>query len=261
MITSLFTLNIAIAAAMLLYTSYLDMKKREVEDRVWIIFGIVGAVLQGYELLGGETEWSLLAIALALSSIIGMGLFYFGFYGGADGKALIVVALLVPYFSPHVGLYSIAPLMVLTNGVLISVILPFFMFFWNLSRLASGERIFDGFKGERLSRKIAACFLGYKQTGRPRAFQFSMERKKQEGEGREQLEKEEDESRRVSGAWEASQTRRFDFSMMRDDFETESGTWVTPGIPLLVFFTAGYFALLFYGDLVIGIIQFLFGAI
>jgi len=50
--------------------------------------------------------------------------------------------------------------------------------------------------------------------------------------------------------------RKFDFSLMRDDFETKSGTWVTPGIPLLVFFTVGFFLLLIYGDLVIGLIQF-----
>ncbi len=231
---------------MLLYTSYLDMKKREVEDKVWIAFGVVGAVLQGYELATGESNWIVLGVAVGLATVIGMGLFFFGFYGGADGKALIVVAILVPYFVPRVGLYSIAPLIVLTNGVFISIILPVFMLLWNLSRIISGEKIFDGFEGESLTRKVAACFLGYKQTGKPRAFQFSMERSQRPSDGNQVA--------------MAAINRRFDFSMMRDDFETESGTWVTPGIPLLVFFTAGFFVLLIYGDLVISIIQFLFGA-
>ena len=46
-----------------------------------------------------------------------MGLYFFGFYGGADGKALIILGVLVPHFVPRVGLYSIAPLIILTNGV------------------------------------------------------------------------------------------------------------------------------------------------
>jgi preflagellin peptidase FlaK len=238
------TFNLVIAAGMLIYTSYLDMKKREVEDKVWLIFGGIGGVLQGYEIWTGQASLITLGIALALATTIGMGLFYFGFYGGADGKALIVIALLVPSFVPHVGIYAIAPLMVLTNGVLISIVLPFVMLCLNLSRLIRGQHIFSDFQ-ETFLRKVVACFLGYRQKGKPRGFQFSMEKNESpivENETTQPI----------------NALRRFDFSMMRDDFETKSDTWVTPGIPLLVFFAAGYFVMLFYGDLVIGLIQLLF---
>lgn len=221
---------------MLLYTSYLDLKKREVEDKVWIVFGLVGALLQTYAVLNGETGVVQLALALVLATAIGMGLYFFGFYGGADGKALIVIGILVPHFVPNTGLYTIAPLMILTNGILISILLPIAILLFNILRLLRKRQIFEGF-AEPFHRKILACFLGYKQTGKPRDFQFLMEKTVPDGD---------------SGV----EVRKFDFSLMRDDFETKSGTWVTPGIPLLVFFTAGYFAMLFYGDLVIGLIQF-----
>lgn len=218
---------------MLTYTSYLDMKKREVEDKVWVIFGAIGAILQIYEVLNGQTVLLLFGISVALAAIIGMGLYFFGFYGGADGKALIVVAVLVPVFTPRIGLYSIAPLMVLTNGVLISILLPVALLFFNSMRIIRREPIFAGFV-EPWYRKALACFLGYKQSSKPREFQFSMEKPASEG----------------------SEMKKFEFSMMQDDFETKGNTWVTPGIPLLVFFTAGYFVMLVYGDLVISIVQF-----
>ncbi|MHB8565893.1 MAG: A24 family peptidase [Nitrososphaerales archaeon] len=230
--SSIILAGIILAAIMLIFTSYLDIKKREVPDKVWLIFGAAGALLQAYEIQSGEEVWITLAIALILATGIGMGLFYFGFYGGADGKALIALALLVPYFAARVSIYTIAPLIVLTNGVLISVLLPIAMLILNIVRLLRGEKIFDGFQ-ESLIRKIVACLLGYRQMGNPRPFQFSMEKS-------------------------AVQGKKFDFSMMQEEFETRGGTWVTPGIPLLVFFALGFFVMLFYGDIVIGLIEFVF---
>ncbi|MGI0091465.1 MAG: prepilin peptidase [Nitrososphaerales archaeon] len=235
MIVNFLFVNLSLAAAMLLYTSYLDLRKREVEDKVWVIFGIVGAALEAYEVAIGETGIIALGISIALAGVIGMGLYFFGFYGGADGKALVVVGVLVPHFVPNVGLYSVAPLIVLTNGVLISILLPMAILLFNIARLLRKQPIFEGFS-EPWYRKALACFLGYKQLGKPREFQFGMEKT-------------------VSKEGPGDQVKKFDFAMLQDDFETEGNTWVTPGIPLLVFFTIGYFVMLFYGDIVIALIQ------
>jgi preflagellin peptidase FlaK len=225
--------NIFLASLMLLLTSYLDMKKREVPDKVWIVFGAIGVGLEIYEVETGVALFFWLIVAIVLAAVIGMGIFFAGLYGGADGKALIVLAILVPYLVPRVGIYPIAPLIVLTNGILLSMLLPIGLLILNAARIIRGKKIFAGFS-EPLHRKILAIFLGYKSSGKPRDFQFSMEKKGLDGQG-----------------------KRFDFGLMQDNFETAPGTWVTPGIPLLVFFTAGFFVLLFYGDIVISIIQFL----
>jgi preflagellin peptidase FlaK len=231
-------INIMGAIVMLCFTSYLDLKTREVEDKVWIIFGVCAALLQGYEVFTGLTDLLTLGISVLVSALLGLGLYYFGFYGGADGKALIVLAIFLPVYKPRVGLYQIAPLIVLTNGVLISMILPVSLLVLNSIRLLRGERIFEGFD-EPKYRKLLAAMLGYKPFGKPRPFQFSLEKPATA----------EEENQRGS--------KKFDFSLMRDDFEEKPNTWVTPGIPLLVFFTAGFVVLLFYGDLVIGMIEFL----
>ena len=234
--SGVYILNFGLAAIMLLFTSYLDLKYREVPDKVWVIFGGIGAALQVYEVLYGLTNLTQLGISVGLATAIGMGLFFFGFYGGADGKALIVLGLLVPHFIPAVGLYTITPLMILTNGVLISIFLPIGLLLYNATLLARKVPIFEGFQ-EPTYRKMLACLLGYKQRGAPKEFQFGMEKLV------------------PSSSTTSGEVKKFDFSLMRDDFETKTGTWVTPGIPLLVFFTAGYFVLLLYGDLVIGLIQ------
>jgi len=233
----IYLINFTVAGIMLLFTSYLDLKKREVEDKVWVIFGIIGVVLQVYEVANGETDLVQLLIGVGLGALVGMGLYFFGFYGGADGKALVVLGVLVPHFVPQIGLYPVAPLMILTNGVLISILLPLGLLIYNISMVLRKKPIFEGFH-EPIYRKILASLLGYRQSGKARDFQFSMEKTIAAPD---------------SGVKE---TKKFDFSLMRDDFETKGDTWVTPGIPLLVFFTAGYFFLLFYGDLVIGLIQF-----
>ena len=233
---AILNVNIFLASLMLLLTSYLDMKKREVPDKVWIVFGAIGVGLEIYEVETGVTLFFWLIVAIVLAAVIGMGIFFAGLYGGADGKALIVLAILVPYLVPRVGIYPIAPLIVLTNGILLSMLLPIGLLFLNAGRIIRGKKIFVGFS-EPLHRKILATFLGYKSSGEPRDFQFSMEKKEPEQPER--------------------QGKKFDFGFMQDNFETAPGTWVTPGIPLLLFFTAGFFVLLFYGDLVISIIQFL----
>lgn len=230
---TLIEINLGAAAIMLLFTSYLDMKKREVEDKIWLIFGGMGVALQVYEIHIQETSIVQLGISLILATVIGMGLFILGFYGGADGKALIVLGLLVPFFVPRIGIYSIAPLIVLTNGILLSILLPIGILIFNISRLIRKQPIFEGFS-EPWYRKALACFLGFKQSTRPHEFQFSMERPTEEPEAQ----------------------KKFQFSMVQEDFETKGNTWVTPGIPLLVFFTAGYFVMLVYGDLVIALVSY-----
>ena len=250
---SIFDFDILVVSVMMIYTSYLDLKKREVEDKIWIIFGVVGLLSLAFQALtNAVSDWTIVGVSIGLTALIGMGLFFFGFYGGADGKALIVLALFVPTFSPMVGLYDLAPLMVLTNGVLISMVLPIGLLILNAVRLARREPIFENFE-EPAYRKLLACLLGYKQLGTPHEFQFSLERDLKADSSSSGAD--------YSDGTEAqlrARRKKFDFSLMRDDFEEKPGTWVTPGIPLLVFFTAGFFALLIYGDLVIGLIGFIF---
>jgi preflagellin peptidase FlaK len=240
LIINILFVNIAMASSMLIFTSYVDLKKREVEDKVWIIFGVIGVFVEVYEIANGSMELITLLVSVGLAGLIGFGIFFLGLYGGADAKALVVLSIILPYLNPHVGIYGIVPLIVLTNGVLLSMILPIGLLIMNLGRIASGQKIFEGFD-ESVPRKLLACLLGYKSNGMPRNFQFPMEKR---------VEAKDDRLKEKSA-------KKFDFGFIQDEFESTPGTWVTPGIPLLVFFTIGFFVLLSYGDLVIGLVSFI----
>ena len=55
LVLNLVVVNLSVAAIMLLFTSYLDLEKREVPDKVWLIFGAIGIILQVYEVSNGKT--------------------------------------------------------------------------------------------------------------------------------------------------------------------------------------------------------------
>ncbi|MEM3419508.1 MAG: hypothetical protein QW806_04695, partial [Nitrososphaerota archaeon] len=64
---------------MLLIASYEDIKTREINDEIWIIFSPIGIIIT-------------FIIAIIISIII----YYSKFVGGADSKALITLSFLDP---------------------------------------------------------------------------------------------------------------------------------------------------------------------
>jgi preflagellin peptidase FlaK len=229
-------LNILLVTVMLAYTSYLDLKKREVDDYVWIIFGLLGATLLPIEyLLHWYNENIFVTLfSIGISSAIGLGLFYFGFYGGADGKALIVVSVFLPVYTSCDCIQPITSIIVLTNAVILSLILPISISVYNLSQILKGENIFRGLESESKKRKLLAIFLGFRiKPNSKRKFMLPMEKT-------------------------VNDRRTFSFSLLEDDFESRQDVWVTPGIPLLVFMTVGFLVLILFGDLLTVLIKLIF---
>ena len=58
---------------------------------------------------------------------------------------------------------------------IISLIIPLFLFIYNLYRILNKEKIFEGFKEERLYRKIFALFIGYRTKGIKKRFAIPIE--------------------------------------------------------------------------------------
>ncbi|MCS6769527.1 MAG: prepilin peptidase [Candidatus Caldarchaeum sp.] len=220
--------NTLLAASTLLYTSYLDVRTREVDDVVWVVAASLGLVLNAFSVYsGGLGELLRYGFAVAVSGAVAFALYFGGLYGGADAKALLTIAVIQPYVYTWPTIHGINALTTLTNGMLLSASLPLSFAAYNLFRLIRGEKIFKGFESERKIRKLAACFIGVrvsKSAGKPF---WSPVEKTENG------------------------VRKFDFNISIDDIEMVKGNdmWITPGIPLLVFFTAGYFINLLAGDL------------
>jgi len=223
--------RIIVISATMVYASYRDWVAREVDDEVWFLGGGVGAALTMLDL---AISWSMAKLLLTLISIgvaggTAFAFYYFGLYGGADAKAVIVISISLPLYRPVIGFHPFTGLASLSNGLLISLILPLSILLYNLTAAARGVKLFRGFEHESAWRKLAAILLGVRlsKVGE-RKYWFSMEE-------------------------ERGGKRYFKFDLFSVELE-EAGVgddrWATPGIPLLVFITAGFMLFVVYGDII-----------
>jgi len=221
------SVRVILALSMLGYATYSDLKNREISDFLWVIFGGISVVLIFF-----ASDMTHLLTNVGISLIIApvvIVIWRLGFFGGADAFGLIVLAALVPEFSFSNGL--ITPFTVLTNSVLFSIIPVFFNISINLISLAKHENIFEGFEDESKRNKILALFLGHKAKN-PK-FSFSIEKRN-------------------------DSNRRLDFSLKNADnaeFCSSQDTWVTPGIPYMIFITFGFIIQLVYGDIIFNLFR------
>ena len=214
-------LRIIAAIAMLGYASYTDVTKREVSDYIWIVFGALSVVLLFLE----PQFWQALTnvgISLIVAPIV-LIIWRLGMFGGADAFAIIILALLVPQITMSEN--TITPFTILTNAVIISII-PFFVnLIRNLIAIGNKNDIFEGFSETR-KKRIIALFIGYKAKN-PK-YSFSIEKK-------------------------VGKHKKLNLVMHHAEYAEfceKPNTWVTPGIPYMLFITAGFLVQLFYGDII-----------
>ena len=214
-------LRIISAIAMLGYASYTDVTKREVSDYIWIVFGVLSVVLLFLE----PQFWQALTnvgISLIVAPIV-LIIWRLGMFGGADAFAIIVLALLVPQITMSEN--TISPFTILTNAVIISII-PFFVnLIRNLIAIGNKNDIFEGFSETR-KKRIIALFIGYKAKN-PK-YSFSIEKK-------------------------VGKHKKLNLVMHHAEYAEfceKPNTWVTPGVPYMLFITTGFLVQLFYGDII-----------
>lgn len=213
-------LRIIIATSMLFIATILDSKKREVHDLLWVIYGIIAIVLVFPELQNFEM---LIQIGMSTGIVfpISLLLWRIGLFGGADAFALIVLAGLVPFTTLSES--QVTPLTTLLNASLLSVIIFPINAARNLYALLTRQNIFEGFE-ESKHRKIMACFIGTKQNN-PN-YSFSIQKN-------------------------VGHAKKFDFTLSHaenTEFCKSCHTWVTPGIPFLLYITLGFMIQIFFGD-------------
>jgi preflagellin peptidase FlaK len=219
--------RIIVAFAMLGLACAMDLKKREINDILWIGFAAVAVLLLFLNL----DFWNNLKITLISMIVapVALVLWRFGIFGGADALCLIVLAGLAPLST--VTSSQITPFTTLTNAAILSIVPLFTNLCRNIMSLMKGNDIFYGFEESGL-KKILALFIGYK-TQNPR-HSFCIE----------QL---------IDGK------RHFDFSIKhaeKTSFCFGSDVWVTPGLPYVIFITGGFVIQVLSGDVIFNLIHF-----
>ncbi|HLG37963.1 MAG TPA: A24 family peptidase C-terminal domain-containing protein [Nitrososphaera sp.] len=223
-------IRVAIALAMFGCSCYFDLRNRSVSDLLWIIFAVAAGIVYIFDFPSSWNEGLAILTSIALAAGISYGIYRSGLFGGADMLALITFSAIVPLynFGPLVSLnasssfHPFAPLIVLTNGVIFSVV----QVLANLARNAvHREGLFEGLQHEPTSRKIIAVQIGHRSANPKYAFPIE---------------------RVVRGK------RRFDFGLMpaeTAEYETRKDVWVTSATPFLLFLAAGFVMMLIAGDL------------
>src|SRR5574337_1277505 len=111
-------IRIILAIIMLGIASYTDIKKREIDDRIWMIFGGLSFVILFFTPNIVNSLFTV-GISLIVTPVVIL-VWRFGFFGGADAFALIVLAALVPGATFTES--QINPFTTLTNTVILSII-------------------------------------------------------------------------------------------------------------------------------------------
>ncbi|GAB3032564.1 A24 family peptidase [Natronobiforma cellulositropha] len=120
-----------------------DVKTRRISSRVWIPLAALGAVTLVWDALlareAGPQVWAwefLLPAAISLGFVVPIAYLFWwvGGFGGADAKALLVIALVFPAFPAYTLGSQTLPLTttdagafsftILTNAVLVGVLIP-----------------------------------------------------------------------------------------------------------------------------------------
>jgi preflagellin peptidase FlaK len=218
-------LKILSALVMLAIASTLDIWKREIHDVLWIVFGVIAVILivfspEPLEVLK-TTGISLIIAPLAIV------IWRIGVFGGADAFGLIVLAALSPQMSISGNI--VTPFTTLTNAAILSITPIFVNVVRNFIAISKHENIFEGFEETRL-KKTLAMFFGYR--ARNPKYSFPIERKE-------------------------GNSKKFDFSLKHaenEQFCNTLNTWVTPGIPYMVYIAAGFVVQLLFGDIIFNII-------
>ncbi|MEW6604448.1 MAG: A24 family peptidase C-terminal domain-containing protein [Thermoproteota archaeon] len=231
--------RILIAASMLGAASFFDIRKREVSDFLWVLFGITAAAVYAIEFAYGNTfDLFITGVPIVIAAAVSFGIYKSGLFGGADALALVTLAAILPAYDGGIMagilsvegtfmLHPIAPIVVLSNAVILSASMVGVNLVGNAAYASKHPgRLFEGLEHESTGKKVIAVFVGYRTRDTPE-YAFPIE---QTVEGRRQF----------SFAPRNAETA---------EYESRQNVWVTRGTPFLAFMLAGFVAMLFVGDI------------
>jgi len=252
--------RVSLCLSFLIYASWSDYKTREVSNMVWMLFAPLAFTLTFLEIYIGY-EFSQLpsyGICFGLTATFAVVLFYSGGFGGADAKALMCLALALPFYPEDLLkplsevspiLQAFFPITVFSNSVLLAAATAIYIFLRNVFRhKRTGKKLFEeGYQNESLGRRILVLITGYKVSVNKLNEKWHLypledtEENSEKGFKRKLVLIPNDEDR---NAIVERLTRAVEAGKIQDT------VWATPGLPMLIFITAGLIIALFFGDIV-----------
>jgi preflagellin peptidase FlaK len=252
--------KVTVSLAFLLYASWSDYKTREVSNRVWAIYAPIALFLSLAEILLYEpSKLPLFGLSFGLTTLIAFILFYSGGFGGADSKALMCIALALPFstevlFTPIFAsgvsplAQNIFPLTIFSNSVLFAAASGLYMLLRNLvQRATSGKKLFEeSLSTESIGKKMVVLITGYKVSMAKLKEKWHVYPMEDVDDTGETLKRRLVVVPRDEGRSEIVER----LSNAVDTGKIGDCVWATPGLPMLIFVTIGLIVALLFGDLV-----------
>lgn len=222
-----------VGVLILSYASFTDIKTRRASNLNWFIMGAIGGILVAiqYFTIGFENPYYLIFIPIMI------GLVYVFFqmrliFGGADAKALMAIAILVP-LEPAIGQLplwkgSIMPFSwsIFSNSIIIFLFIPLSLLIFNIAKR---------------NIQFPYALLGYKMNIKKAREEFVWP-----------LEKIINGKRKF-----VYMPKDFDINDEYDIFEKNgiSEVWVTPKIPFMIPLLIGFIFAFIFGDILFNLIN------
>jgi Na+/H+ antiporter NhaA len=109
--------------------------KQEISDKIWLIFSPIGIIITLIEYFLNYIDFShliLYVLSIVITIIISIIIYYSKFVGEADSKALITLSFLDPINLNKNTIHPFNSIIVLMNNLLAFLIVPIFLFIYNL---------------------------------------------------------------------------------------------------------------------------------
>ena len=224
-----------VGVIILAYASYTDIKTRKASNYLWVIMGIAGAILLILQIIlfeSGELDSKMMYLLFVPFMIFFVYVLFQLrlIFGGADAKALMALAILVP-FMPEIQQFplmkdSLMPFSwtVFSNSIILFLLIPLSLLFTNIIRR---------------NIQFPHCLLGYK-----------MDIKKAKEKFVWPLERIVDGKRKF-----VYMPKEFDVEEELAEFEKNNYTeiWVTPKVPFMIPLLAGFIVAFIFGDLLVSL--------
>jgi len=250
--------RVLISLVFLVYASWADFKTREVSNKVWAIFAPLAFFLTAlhYVLLTEDFLYSYV-LPFVVTFALSLVLFYAGGFGGADAKALICLSLALPQYPRYflespIGYFPlIFPLSVFINAILLASFSVIFILLRNfLWKYRNKKKLFEGFEKDSLGRKILVLLSGYKVN-------IADLEKKDYLIPLEDFDANLEEKRRLTVIPRDEEREKIVSRLLeaKRNGQIQGDIWATPGLPMLVFITAGLVVTLVFGDILWSILS------
>ena len=239
MMDELLIINIirfVVGFGILSYASFTDIKTRRAPNTLWIVMGGLGVILLLIQFFSPQGFGSQTLYLIFIPIMIAMVYLFFQMrliFGGADAKALMALAILVP-ITPSINSYplfeSVMPFswVIFSNSIVLFLVIPLSLLFYNIYKK---------------NLMFPHCLFGYMISVKKAKESFVWP-----------IEKIVDGKRKL-----VKMPKSFDIDAELAEFEKYGikKIWVTPKVPFMIPLLAGFITAFLIGDILMLFMQYI----